>query len=181
MDNIEIEVKALLENPEEIKNIILNKGAVLKEKKYQHDILLDPPNTDFEKTDQVLRIRNTNGNWKIDYKSPRLDNETKSRKEYTVKIEEGNQLKEIFSWLGFKTVGEIEKSRETYNFENMKINFDNVTNLGNFMEVEIIGNEENFELSKKQIFVFLKSIGINETIKKDYLELLWEKGYFKKP
>jgi len=116
----------------------------------------------------------------MDYKSPRLDNETKSRKEYSVKIDNGHQLKDILLWMQFKLVAEIEKNRESYSLNKMTINFDKVTNLGEFIEVEVMGNEENFEEEKKNIFTFLKELGIDDTIRKDYLELLWERGIIKK-
>ena len=179
-NTIKVEVKAEISNSEEIKNKIVSMGAVQKEKKYQHDILLDPPNTDFSQTDQVLRIRNSNGAWKLDYKTPRLDNETKSRKEFSLKIEDGAKLKDIFTKLDFKIVGEIEKTRETYLLDNMNIHFDTVTHLGTFIEVEVLSNEENFEQTKKDIFAFLSQLGITKTIKNDYLELLWERGIIKK-
>ncbi len=180
MPHLEIEVKAALPNPEEVLKKILATGALFKETKYQHDILLDPPHTDFAKTDQVLRIRNTNGTWKLDYKGPRLDNETKTRKEYSLTVEEGKQLRDIFTLMGFIIVGEIEKTRDVYTLKNMKITFDKVTHLGNFIEVEVKGDETTFEQTKKDIFAYLTSLGLQETIRKDYLELLWEKGFFKK-
>ena len=180
MANVEVEVKAEIKNSEELKNKVVLLGGSFKESKYQYDILLDPPETDFSKTDQVLRIRNSNGNWKMDYKSPRLDNETKSRMEYSIKIDDGKQLKDIFKWMGFKIVGEIEKNRDVYSFNDLKISFDNITNLGNFIEVECMTDEDKFEDSKRKIFSFLSSLGVNETIRKDYLELMWERGIIKK-
>src|SRR3989338_9265636 len=132
---IEVEVKASIDNLEFVRNKILEKGAVFKKKKYQYDILLDPPEINFAKTDQVLRIRNTDGIWKLDYKSPRLDNETKSRKEYSVEISDGKKVRDIFTWISFKLVGEIEKTRETYELNGMNIELDQVTNLGNFVEI----------------------------------------------
>ena len=179
MSKVEVEIKAQVDDMSSCENYILSKGALFKEEKYQHDILLDPPSTDFSKTDQVLRIRNSNGFWKLDYKSPRLDNETKSRREYSVKIDDGSQLKDIFNWMNFKLVGEIEKTRRTYELNGMVICFDNVTNLGEFIEVEIIADEKDFESSKVKIMSLLKELGISETIRKDYLELLWDKGFFK--
>ena len=176
---LEIEIKAKIQSKEELEKRLKEQGAIFKEEKYQHDILLDPPNIDFSKTDQVLRIRNANGNWKLDYKSPRLDNQTKSRKEFSLKIEDGKQLKEIFGWMKFKIVGEIEKTRRSFTYKNMTINLDTVTNLGEFIELEILGNEKEFEEQKKELFAFAALLDIKETIKKDYLELLWEKGFFK--
>ncbi|KHO54083.1 MAG: adenylate cyclase, class 2 [archaeon GW2011_AR18] len=178
-NKIEVEVKAKISDMSSCENHLLSKGAVFKEEKYQHDILLDPPSIDFSKSDQVLRIRNSNGSWKLDYKSPRLDNETKSRMEYSIKIDDGSQLKDIFNWMNFKLVGEIEKTRRTYELNDMVICFDNVTNLGEFIEVEIMSDEADFESSKIKIMSLLKELGISETIRKDYLELLWDKGFFK--
>lgn len=180
METIEVEVKARLENREQVEQEIIRKGAVLQEEKYQHDILLDPPQADFAKSDQVLRIRNTNGVWKLDYKTPRLDQETKSRKEFSIKIDNGETLKDIFSWMDFKVVGEIEKRRKAYHLNGLTINFDEVTNLGVFIEVEVLAPENEFETAKQQIFALLNELGISNTIRKDYLELLWEKGFFKK-
>ncbi len=180
MGNLEIEIKASIANREEIKRKLEQKGAQFKTKKYQHDILLDPPTADFSKTDQVLRIRNTNGNWKLDYKSPRMDNETRARKEFSLTIEDGKQLKEIFAFMNFKIVGEIEKTRETYTLQHITIDLDSVTHLGDFIELEILGEEQNLEKHKKEIFQLLEELEIKEIIQKDYLELLWEKGFFKK-
>ncbi|HLC58692.1 MAG TPA: class IV adenylate cyclase [Candidatus Nanoarchaeia archaeon] len=181
MGNFEVEVKAKISDKEDIKNKLISLGAIFKNKKYQHDILLDHPNLDFSKTDQVLRIRNQDNKWQLDYKGPFTINENgiKSREEYSVNIEDGKQIKNIFTLLNFKLVGEVEKTRESYIFNEMNIDLDEVTNLGSFIEIEILSTEENSEDSKIKIFEFLYKLGIKETVKKDYLELLWEKGYFK--
>ena len=102
-----------------------------------------------------------------------------SRKEFSLLIEDGNQLKEILNWMNFKIVGEIEKTREKYLLQNISLNFDNVTHLGNFLEIEILGNEEHAEEQRGKIFQLFEQLGIKEILKKDYLELLWEKGFFK--
>ncbi|MEK6948436.1 MAG: hypothetical protein AABX19_04300 [Nanoarchaeota archaeon] len=47
------------------------------------------------------------------------------------------------------------------------------------IEVEIMADESDFEISKVKIMSLLKELGISETIRKDYLELLWDKGFFK--
>ncbi len=180
MRNIEVEVKAQINDRDSVENKVVANGAIFKAEKYQYDLLLDPPTTNFAQSDQVLRIRNSNGIWKLDYKTPRLDQETKSRKEFSVKIEDGNLLKEILVWMNFTIVGEIEKRRKTYQLADLSIHFDEVTHLGSFIEIEAFADEHEFELSKKKIFSFLKELGISETIKKDYLELLWEKGFFTK-
>src|SRR3989344_3885886 len=99
--------------------------------------------------------------------------------EVKAKIDDGSQLKDIFNWMNFKLVGEIEKTRRTYELNDMVICFDNVTNLGEFIEVEIMSDEADFESSKIKIMSLLKELGISETIRKDYLELLWDKGFFK--
>ena len=179
--HVEIEIKAALQDPEAMKQKLLALGATFKGQHYQHDILLDPPNVNFAETDQVLRIRNTNGTWKLDYKTKRLDDETKSRKEYSLVVEDGNQLKEIFSLMQYKLVGEIEKTRDNYTCDGITITIDNVTHLGHFIEVEILSAEEQFAANKEKLFTFLNTLGIKETIKKDYLELLWEKGFYRSP
>ena len=56
---IEVEVKAKIENFEDMKKKLENLGAIKSKKEFQEDIYFNSPIVDFAKSDEALRIRTT--------------------------------------------------------------------------------------------------------------------------
>lgn len=70
----------------------------------------------------------------------------------------------------------IDKKRETYKHQDFEINIDHIESLGEFIEVELIGDDA--ETCKKRIEHFLeKDLGIAPSafVKKGYVPLMLEK------
>ena len=88
---IEVEVKAKIENFEDMKKKLENLGAIKSKKEFQEDIYFNSPIVDFAKSDEALRIRttkeNNNTNIFITYKGPKIDSESKTREEIEIGIE----------------------------------------------------------------------------------------------
>ena len=163
---IEVEIKANIEKKEIEKRLTLL-GIKLIEREHQIDTYFDHPYYNFKKRDKALRVRETENNFFLTYKGKKLDKETKTRKEIEIKVE-----REIFSLLktlGFFEVGKVEKIRDFYQWNNLRIYLDKVRNLGDFLEIEGKKWED-----KKRIFKLLKKINIKKEnlIRKSYLELL---------
>ena len=59
---IEVEVKAKIENFEDMKKKLENLGAIKSKKEFQEDIYFNSPIVDFAKSDEALRIRTTKEN-----------------------------------------------------------------------------------------------------------------------
>ena len=82
---IEVEVKAKIDNFEDMREKLNNLGAVKTKEEFQEDIYFNSPIVDFAKTDEALRIRTTKQNNEkhifITYKGAKIDSKSKTREE----------------------------------------------------------------------------------------------------
>jgi adenylate cyclase class 2 len=168
---IEMEVKAYL-NDEALRNF-LELAPTFISLSTQADVYYNAPNRDFKKTDEALRIRVSNGHAEVTYKGPKIDTETKARKEISVKIDDSQKFDNILQTLSFTSIRSVDKVRRKYEFEGVNIMIDEVKDLGRFLEVEVLA-EDNFEADKKHVFSILKRIGLDKEklTRESYLELL---------
>ncbi len=170
---IEVEVKARA--PEGIEEKILSLGGELKAVENHHDLYFNSPVRDFRESDEALRIRIKEGGARLTYKGPKLDALTKSRLELTVKIDDARQMEEVLINLGFATSAELRKRRTKYSYQGTTLAFDEVEGLGSFVEVEV-GGEGDIDLQRQKVLLVLKQLGLGQSIRSSYLELLEEKG-----
>jgi adenylate cyclase class 2 len=175
---IEVEVKAKISSFEEIEEKLDEIGAVKTKKEFQEDIYFNSPVVDFAKTDEALRIRTTtendNTNIFITYKGPKIDSESKTRKEIEMGIDDSKKCSDIFEAMGFEKVRAVRKNRQYYEYENFEISLDDIEGLDPYMEIEI-GLEDGKDYSEAQsrIFELFEKLGITDGFERtSYLELL---------
>ena len=179
---IEVEVKAKIENFQDMEKKLEKLGAIKSKKEFQEDIYFNSPIVDFAKTDEALRIRTTkendNTNIFITYKGPKINSESKTRKEIEIKIEDSAKCSEIFQHLGFEKVRAVKKNRQYYTYENFEISLDDVEGLNPYMEIEIaLEDGSDYSEAQDKIFELFKELGITDGFERtSYLELL-EKLY----
>ena len=168
---IEMEIKAYLSD--ESLNGFYKLAPKLISSSTQSDVYYNAPNRDFKKTDEALRIRVSNGHAEVTYKGPKIDTETKARKEINVKIDDYQKFNNILEVLNFKRIKSVDKIRQQYECEGLNVMIDEVIDLGRFLEVEVLV-EGNVEAAKERIFSLLKRIGLNKEklTRESYLELL---------
>lgn len=169
---IEVEVKARAE--EGTRERIASLGATPIQVENHLDLYFNSPLRDLKTSDEALRIRIKEDGARLTYKGPRLDQKTKSRQELTVKIDDPVRMGEILSLLGFVPSAELRKKRTKYSYQGMVIALDEVEGLGSFLEVEARGGED-WEREREQVLSVLEQLGLGETIRCSYLELLEEK------
>ena len=175
---IEVEVKAKIDNFEDIEKKLKNLGAIKSKKEYQEDIYFNSPIVDFAKTDEALRIRTTieNGsdNIFITYKGPKIDSKSKTREEIEIKIEDSEKCSKIFQHLGFTKVRAVRKNRQYYTYKNFEISLDDVEGLEPYMEIEISLEDGNdYSEAQEKIFELFSKLGITDGFERtSYLELL---------
>ncbi len=176
---IEVEVKAGVENFEDVKKKLDQIGARKAKIEHQEDIYFNNIQLrDFEKTDEALRIRTTTVGRKtsiiLTYKGPKLDSVSKTRKEIEVEVEESKNTCLILENLGFRPVETIKKDRTTYLYREFTITLDTVYNVGKFVEIEKEAAEgEDFNEALQKIFDIYEKIGIEDGFeRRSYLELL---------
>ncbi len=171
---IEVEIKAKLNKDIEKK---VNRQAKYQKKIRQVDTYYNHPNRDFGKTDETLRIRESDSNVLLTYKGPKKDTKSKSREELDIQIGDIFELKKILLKLGFNKVAEVKKVRRDYHLDDFKVSLDTVEELGDFIEIEKIVDEEKYEESLDEVLKLAKVLGIDtDSIEtRSYLELLIEK------
>lgn len=169
---IEVEVKARA--PEDTAERIAALGATLLVVENHHDLYFNSPQRDFRCSDEALRIRIKEEGARLTYKGPKLDKTTKSRLEMTVKIDNPQQMEQILSALGFVLSAQVRKKRAKYSYEGVVLALDNVEGLGSFVEVEAEG-EGDYEEQRRKVLSILSKLGLHESIRSSYLELLEEK------
>lgn len=169
---IEVEVKARA--PEDMAERIAALGAAFLAVENHRDLYFNSPKRDFQASDEALRIRIKEEGARLTYKGPRLDNITKSRLERTVKIDDPQQMEQILYALGFVLFSQVRKRRSKYSYEGVVLALDEVEGLGRFVEVEAEG-EGDYEEQRQKVLSILGRLGLHESIRCSYLELLEEK------
>ena len=175
---IEVEVKAKVDNFDDIKVKLDNLGAIFKKHEFQEDIYFASPIVDFAETDEALRIRTTRQddleNIFITYKGPKIDKNSKTRREVEMGIDESAKCSEIFEAIGFKKVRTVRKNRQYFSLENFEISLDDVEGLDPYMEIEVgLDDGEDYTKAQESIFDLFEKLGITDGFERtSYLELL---------
>lgn len=120
------------------------------------------------KENSWLRIRENKNNITLSLKKKIKDNKYSKN---IVSIDNKQNMLEILSFLGYKSLGIINKERTIYKYlDDFLISFDIVTDLGKFIEFKSINLENN---SYEKIFSVCKhfSINIKNIETKKYIEL----------
>jgi adenylate cyclase class 2 len=170
MIEVEVKARAQKDTQEKIKAL----GAKLLKVENHHDLYFNSPLRDFKVSDEALRIRIKEEGARLTYKGPKLDQETKSRLEWTVKIDDPVQMEQILLVLGFELSAEVCKRRTKYSFGDIVIALDEVEGLGSFLEVEAVG-DIGWEMQRTKVLAVLAGLGLGRSIRSSYLELLEEK------
>ncbi|MEM0350667.1 MAG: class IV adenylate cyclase [Archaeoglobaceae archaeon] len=138
------------------------------EEKEEFDLYFSHPCRDFAETDEALRIR-VEKKIKMTYKGPKVDEETKTREEVNLIIDNFENAVRLLEFLGFRKYKSIRKKRRIYELNGAIICVDEVESLGKFVEIEVKGLSE-----KQKIFEIARILGYSkeESIRLSYLELL---------
>jgi adenylate cyclase class 2 len=168
---IEVEVKAKCDTG--TKEKLASLGAIFVGVENHLDVYFDSPIKSFATSDEALRIRVKETGAYLTYKGPKIDRETKSRMEETVAVDDAERLEKILNALGFVRAGTVEKRRTKYILGEATIAFDEVLDLGTFLEVELLADEDWSSMKKVAIDI-MDQLGLNDLIRKSYLELLYE-------
>lgn len=174
MNDVEIEITVNIENNKPLMEF-LEKNAEFEKEKHQIDEYFSPAHRDFLDVRPVkewLRLRDADGEYSINYKNWHYDKNGKSYHcdEYETKVEDLRQIKKILDILNFKSLVKVDKIRKTWIYKDYEIDIDSVKKLGDFVEIEYIGKDENVDPKKitEKMIDFLKNLGCGK-IKRDYI------------
>src|SRR5262245_45734336 len=112
--NWEVEQKFHVTDPATAQQQLTEAGASFGDAVVQVDTYFRHPARDFRQTDEALRLRQSGDESFITYKGPRIDQETKTRRELELplpRVPACEQFAELLTALGFTTVATVRKTR----------------------------------------------------------------------
>ncbi|MEO8406766.1 MAG: class IV adenylate cyclase [Chitinophagaceae bacterium] len=170
MPHLNIEIKARIDNADEIRKYLKEHGAQFKGTDEQTD-------TYFNVTTGRLKLREGNIENNLIFYERADQAGPKSSSFQLVKIEDAKGLKEsLTKSIGVKVV--VKKRRDIYYIENVKFHIDEVPGLGAFAEIEA-GNilaDLSAEKLQQQCDFYMKELGIKteNLVKISYSDMLLE-------
>lgn len=177
---LEVEIKFRVKNFATIENRLNAAGADQIEVRDDVDSYFNAPDRDFAKTDEALRVRQIGSRNFVTYKGPRIDAKTKTRSEIEAPLADGAEPAAVFmrllAALGFRPVAVVRKHRRVFELQHgefmIHVCLDDVGNVGRFAEVEILAEEEKLEPAKAVLHEVAAYLGLVESERRSYLELL---------
>jgi len=150
-------------------------GAAIEE----HDTFYRHPAKDFAATDECLRIRHRAGEYVITYKGPKVDRETKTRREIEIFLtnesQTARQWDQLLQALGFRVAAELKKTRRSAVLVDQErkyeISLDHLDGLGDFIELETCADEVQLDDARRRIMSLAATLGLTQPITTSYLEL----------
>jgi adenylate cyclase class 2 len=178
--HLEVEQKFRVASIAEIRQRLVELGAAFALPIEQADTYFAHPARDFAHTDEALRLRRVGETNYITYKGPKLDRETKTRRELELPLPAGaksfDQYTELLLALGFGQVATVRKRREPGRlaWEGLPIELalDAVDGLGDFVELEIGADESSLAAATSAIASLARQLGLHTGERRSYLELL---------
>jgi adenylate cyclase class 2 len=149
----------------------------------EEDVYYAHPGRDFARTDEALRIRSVAGSGRpvITYKGPKIDVATKTRRELEIELAPGSAgaWRELLSALGFRAVATVRKRRRKAHVPwkglEVEMSLDEVDGLGSFVELELIATDDQLEAARACLAMLAAALGLAESERRSYLELLLQK------
>lgn len=167
MKNVEIEIQVQVENSKPLRAFLETKAEATGASR-QIDQYFTPVHRNFIAVKPVaewLRVRDAEGRYSLNYKNWHYTENGKSTHcdEYETKVENLEQLQLILKALNLKPLVTVDKQRATYRYKEYEIALDHVEGLGDFVEVEYKGtNNENPTEITDQMVTFLKDLGVGK-------------------
>jgi predicted adenylyl cyclase CyaB len=185
---MEIEIRAFIDDFSSIKEILSELGAkkvdetIIEDIWFCKDHIKSYEETKMNKVGSYgLRFRlQKDRKPQICIKTILNENDHQVFGEFETEFENPKEMEKIFQILGFKKFCVVNKKRETYSYENMKINLEDIRGFNPCIEIEII-DHGNFEENKKKMHKITDLLKIKEEnrINTSITSLFMEKNSFK--
>ena len=182
-EKFEVELKFCVDSFDEVENLLASHNANLLHSTEQRDQYYRHPCRNFAETDEALRIRRTGDDVCITYKGPKVDATTKTRRELELQLHDGEQaatqMSEMLRALGFTDVAEVRKQRRRadvcWKNETVEVALDDVTNVGQFVELELIADDNSVEAAKNCLVTLAERLDLHKVERRSYLELFLDR------
>jgi adenylate cyclase class 2 len=155
-------------------------GATLAQDRTDVDHYFNPPDRNLKDSDEAFRLRRIGAANYLTYKGPKRDADTKTRTEIEVPLGNGDEtaadMERMLVALRFRPVVVVRKKRQVYQLTpggfKMEICFDDVEQVGQFVELEILAPEEQYEQAKAVLLQTAADLGLTEKETRSYLGMV---------
>jgi adenylate cyclase class 2 len=158
----EIEIKFKVDNLEVAKDKLKQQGCIFSEKLYQKDTVFVPSLRDTSNGEGKMfaRVRTVNGRSELNLK--KQSSKLMQSKEIEFEVSNYDSAYDFLETIGLHKWVTVEKKRITTKYKEFNICLDEVKRLGNFIEIEILTNEEDkTEYYEKIILECAEYLGID--------------------
>ena len=185
---IEVEVKLPLRRQEKteetgrIAEVLCSMGFRKAARFRQRDTYFDNEAGEIRGGGKALRIRETKDLMKgvvtaeLNFKGPRMDQVSMTRQELETEVGQAETGRRILAALGFSPVlPEVVKERTEYRRKEITAALDRVEGLGDFLELEILADEETENgkvLQKLEELLGELGYQMGDTVTRSYLSML---------
>jgi len=158
---IEAEIRAFINDSEflRLKQFFDSSAKFIKE---------DEQETHYLDFDIDLRIQQAREYSKVWLKKGKIHDKAREEIEIKTKRENFEELKKLFSALGYETKVKWLRRRLQYNWEGVKVSLDNTKGYGKIIELEKQTDENNKEKTLEELKEKIKALGIKLTPKEDF-------------
>lgn len=178
--NYEVEQKYPVDNLAAVEAQLAALGAEIGPPEAQSDEYFRHPTRDFAETDEAFRIRRVAQANCLTYKGPKIDRQSKTRREIEVSFADGSeaaaQMQALVGVLGFESVAEVAKIRRNaaLRWQGVEVTaaLDQIAGLGDFIELELIADEAGLDAARQGIASLASELGLASPERRSYLELL---------
>jgi adenylate cyclase class 2 len=182
MNMLEVENKFPVADLVAMRERLAAAGARFETPQFQADTYFAHPSRDFARTDEALRIRCIGSEVRVTYKGPKLDRETKTRREIELSIGTGEETADAFGMLlaalGFQSVAVVRKERQSgyMDWQGVRVDIalDRVDNVGTFVELELVVDPGDAETAQAAILSLARMLDLSRPERRSYLEMLLE-------
>lgn len=175
----EVEIKSPIADVTAFTSLLEEIGAEPVGIREELDIYFSHPARDFAKTDEALRVRKIGHEASLTYKGPKIDAQSKTRREIELALA-GQQPEQtataLLEALGFRPVMEVRKERRlfrlTWEGYPVLLSIDIVQGLGTYTELEAHVAEAEVARARDALLRLAAALRLTSTERRSYLELL---------
>jgi len=175
----EVELKYVVIDVPQLLEKLERFGLYFGEAVEEHDTFYQHPSKDFAASDECLRIRHRSGAYILTYKGPKVDRETKTRREIELFLTDNantvRQWDQLLQALGFQVAAELKKTRRSaalvYQEQKYELSLDHIDGLGDFIEMETIADGAQLDVVRYRIKSLAATLELTQPITAGYLEL----------
>lgn len=177
---MEVEIKYRISEKsfEDIQILVEEAGGEFLHESLERDTYFNVSGRDSMTTKECLRIRESHkkGN-EITYKPPTEEGKQElhfAKKETNLAVQDPQAARDLLMCLGSTILVVVEKNRKYYSLNGCTVCIDKITDLGIFIEIEVMGNNANAALTKIKDCAKVLSLDDQDIVTAPYRDLVMQ-------